>query len=317
MGDDNGRRYPRNLQGLLSFCTEYTRTEDASGNNVQEMSPERRKWLEEALASLRGEDPIKVLLEHIQILLDHTWVEEDHETALDNIKEYCEDLDLANDFNKIGGAHLIHKLLTQQYGSGVRWRAADLVGTLAQNNPTAQAELQSTLSCLLGYMDKPTESELVRVKCLYAISCLVRSNEDTLKEFLRLDGLSYLLRAMQTNIDKLQIKSAFMLSSLCQSSPSIKDDLCNMGMVEQMVALLHTEHSPFHEQLLAALYALTAEHSLSQSQCVRPELQLRQLLAEKRRFLAGKPEFEEELHYVEQLWNLLHFNSTESSLADR
>lgn len=31
---DEGRRYPPNLRGLLAFCTESTRTEDASNTSA-------------------------------------------------------------------------------------------------------------------------------------------------------------------------------------------------------------------------------------------------------------------------------------------
>jgi len=39
---------------------------------------------------------------------------------------------------------------------------------------------------------------------------------------MRLDGFSYLLRAMQTDIDKLRVKSTFMLSALCEARPQVK-----------------------------------------------------------------------------------------------
>jgi len=41
MADDNSRRYPPNLRGLLNFCTEYTQVEDApSASDISVMSEE-------------------------------------------------------------------------------------------------------------------------------------------------------------------------------------------------------------------------------------------------------------------------------------
>ena len=54
------------------------------------------------------------------------------------------------------------------------------------------------------------------------------------------DGYSVLLRAMQSPIKKLQIKSAFLLSSLCnkENVNNLKLSLVNMGLVEQATGLL-------------------------------------------------------------------------------
>jgi len=41
MADDNSRRYPPNLRGLLNFCTECTQAEDASStSDISVMSEE-------------------------------------------------------------------------------------------------------------------------------------------------------------------------------------------------------------------------------------------------------------------------------------
>jgi hsp70-interacting protein len=76
------------------------------------------------------------------------------------------------DFHKIGGFHLLPLLLRAQH-SGFRWRAADLVATLTQNNPYCQQEILSIqlLPLLLQLVDNSAEEELVRIKGLYALSC--------------------------------------------------------------------------------------------------------------------------------------------------
>lgn len=99
------------------------------------------------------------------------------------------------------------------------------------------------------------------------------------------------MRAMQQQVQKLKVKSAFLLQNLLVGHPEHKGrqleqrawggpggwvvgkgvhrggvrtvpltpeslpsgTLCSMGMVQQLVALVRTEHSPFHEHVLGAL----------------------------------------------------------------
>ena len=77
-----------------------------------------------------------------------------------------------SDFHKVGGFQILPTLLRSEY-DGLRWRTADLVGTLVQNNPYCQEEMLkiNLLPLLLEHLDDPTETNEVRIKCLYAISC--------------------------------------------------------------------------------------------------------------------------------------------------
>ncbi|KAJ6647871.1 hypothetical protein Bhyg_03094, partial [Pseudolycoriella hygida] len=50
---NDGRRRPHNLMGLLNFALESTKNEDAPNKSCfEEMEPERKKFLEEALKSM-------------------------------------------------------------------------------------------------------------------------------------------------------------------------------------------------------------------------------------------------------------------------
>lgn len=54
------------------------------------------------------------------------------------------------------------------------------------------------------------------------------------------DGYSVLMRAMQSPVEKLQIKSAFLLSCLCNRDKGneLKLTLIKMGLIEQAAGLL-------------------------------------------------------------------------------
>lgn len=61
---------------------------------------------------------------------------------------------------------------------GLRSGAAELVGTLTQNNPYCQKEVLEIglLPILLQKLDDSSETELVRIKSLFAISCMRTSS---------------------------------------------------------------------------------------------------------------------------------------------
>ncbi|UYV80247.1 HSPBP1 [Cordylochernes scorpioides] len=213
------------------------------------------------------------------------------------------------DFEKIGGFSQLLPLL-QVESPVVRSQAAELVAVLCQNNPYCQqaALREKLLPKLLQLVDSDPD-DTVSVKALYAVSCLARQSPILQEEFDKLDGFSYVLRAMQrTQIPKLRTKSAFLLSSLCHQNPAFRDTLYRMGLVEQLAALLRSDHDLSHEHLLSLLLAMARDHAPSRQACQRPELQLSSLLRERLTSLGGKEEYREESEYCRQILQLC-FNS--------
>jgi hypothetical protein len=54
---------------------------------------------------------------------------------------------------------------------------------------------------------------------------LIRENDHALEEFSLQGGYPVLLRAMQSNVEKLQIKSAFLLTYICHHHPAVKGNV--------------------------------------------------------------------------------------------
>ena len=78
---------------------------------------------------------------------------------------------LVTDFHKIGGYRVLDGVLRSNYGD-IRWRAAELIAALVQNNPYCQQKaLEVNILPLLVEMVDSDVDMLVRVKALYAISC--------------------------------------------------------------------------------------------------------------------------------------------------
>ena len=87
-------------------------------------------------------------------------------------KNRCVCVHIFTDLMKLGGMDLCVSSLLCHPQSGVRWHAAQLIATCAQNMPEVQCHLLSlgALKSLLQLTDHDP-NPTVRVKALYAVSC--------------------------------------------------------------------------------------------------------------------------------------------------
>lgn len=190
----------------------------------------------------------------------------------------------------------------------LRLKGCELIAETVQNNPAAQeiivnAGLLKEMCRLLDH--DPDEG--VQVKALYAISCIIRENEvASLKFDSEADGLGVLIRALQrdSKSPKLRLKACFLISSLCISEEKIRESLIRMGLVEQLIALLHQDHNPSHEYVASALHAVVSCDDGARSQCQRGELGLEQLLRSRIHELRDREECIEEVSFYQELLQL-------------
>ncbi|XP_029051028.1 hsp70-binding protein 1 [Osmia bicornis bicornis] len=284
----NQPRQPTNLQGLLRFAMEATNSQDTpSDSRFHPLDKERQEFLKQTLSSL-SVNVIEELQKCIRVLSNVVDLRpnddtSEQENALERIADFVDNIDTANDFYKIGGFSIFGPCLNSSQSS-IRWRAAEVIAELAQNNPFCQERcLETGLFPILLNMIDTDPTDAVRIKALYAVSCIVREHPVSLKYMDVNDGYSVLLRAMQSSVKKLQIKSAFLLSSLCtkENTNNLKLTLVNMGLVEQAAGLLATDDilPEIRDQLINILHGLTNEDFLpALKECRRPELCLRSTL---------------------------------------
>lgn len=308
-------RQPRNLQDLVRYSIEAgpSQPQEASQEIHDDLNLERRRFLEEALQSLT-EDVTKEVAEAIAVLKKYQSSDEDYstyESALDTIADRVDNIDCANDFCKLGGFDVVPACLSS-YCSGIRWRMCDIIAQCTQNNPFCQEHAVKCkfLKQLLHMVDKDPD-EKCRTKAFFAVSNVVRDCQQGLKEFLRLDGFSVVLRAMQSPIEKLRNKSTFFLSSVLSQHPEIIGEVYNMGFVEQLVTLIQSEHSPIHEHIISTLLTITKSHEPAQVECRRPELKLRSSLTFLRQHFQHDDAFREEMGYIKELMNLIFSDDSE------
>ena len=306
MSDSNQSRQPKDLEGLLKFCMQVTKDEDAP-ENVQ-MDPERQKWLEEAIAGMTV-DVIKQLTMGIKIIsMDKVFDPDTDDDALEDVEEAFEaildwtgNIDMANNFHKIGGFEVLKKLLTQSPHAMVRMNTSDVVAELSQNNPYCQKHFvdDGFIPILIDLMEKD-KAENVRVKCLYAISSIVRDNPDGLKAFVQGGGPSSLLISIQSSeSSRLRTKACFFLSSIACNNEEIKKMFSEMGFARQLIVLLQLEeHKQSHEHIAKALLTLLKDDLEVQKECRdSEELNFKVLIDSRKELLKNKEEFQEEYEY--------------------
>ncbi|XP_013878678.1 hsp70-binding protein 1 [Austrofundulus limnaeus] len=323
-GNRQNRRYPQNLQGVLQLAVDAGSAAEGPAP-VEPMSEERKTWLREALSEVcKGQmDEVEQMKQCLVVLRKDEMGEKDQddgddddederESAFEMLSELCENLDNARDFMILGGLELCVSRYLCHIQSGLRWRAAQLIASCAQNMPQVQDHLLQiqVLPKLLQLTDSDP-NPTVRVKALYAVSCLVREQEAGLQVFVAHDGFSVLMRGMQSENEKLRTKSAFLLLSLLTSHPEHKETVVSMGMVQQLVSVLRAPHSPFHEHVLGALCCLVEDFPQGLKDCRNPALDLEELLKQRASDLQGKDESQEELDFCERL-RVLCFSGQQS-----
>jgi len=308
MGQPNQPRQPKDMPGLLKFCLEATKNEDAPAadpnNPIEEMDPERKKWLEEALTSMTV-DFIEQLGNGIKILNSNTADLEEKEEVLDSLEDWLGNIDMANNFHKIGGYSCLRSCLLCPHPS-LRSGASHLIAEISQNNPYCQEKFVSEgfLDLLVTQLDQDTD-EHCQVKALYAISCIARDEPLALSKFGQLDGWSVIVKAVQRDSAKLRTKGCFMISSASQVSGQVVKEMVDMGLVIQLAHILHLPHDNSHEHILSALLTLVRNSSQAREEARAENLGLDQLLGERMKVLQDKEEFSECVEHSKSILQLL------------
>lgn len=176
--------------------------------------------------------------------------------ALDNILNYVDDIDTANDFLKIGGLFVLVPCLESTHAE-IRNKSASLIAELAQNNPYCQKQITEA-EVLPKLMNLLSENKTL-AGGLRAVSCVIRSYEPATRLFVEIGGLECLLGCLQrTSDEKLITRAAFLLNSLCLDFPDICDDLVKLKAIEMIIPLVQSkaEYNVALENVLCLLCSL-------------------------------------------------------------
>ncbi|XP_001628934.2 hsp70-binding protein 1 [Nematostella vectensis] len=323
-GGGDSRRYPRSLEGVLQLSVAAGGGETPSENVASEMSEERREFLAGALSSLSENSELEKMKQCVKVLSQPSSDNDEDEDkitekkhALEILASLADIIDNANDLHKIGGFPVFAEYLKNN-NSELRWRAADLVATVGQNNPYSQAVLvqMGIVQTLLKLIDADS-CEKTRIKAMYALSCMTRGFPAAEAVFLKHDGLSVLMRAMHSDTEKLKLKATFMMRHFLLADSVDKDIFVNMGMVEQFVSLLQEVKDDFKEHVTEALLLLAKRSQHAISECRREELALKAAIEARRQALvADRDGNQDEIENCDELLKLC-FAEQPADIEDR
>uniref|UniRef100_A0A182NU06 Nucleotide exchange factor Fes1 domain-containing protein n=1 Tax=Anopheles dirus TaxID=7168 RepID=A0A182NU06_9DIPT len=290
-------RQPRNLQGLLKFAMEATKDEDAPHPaQLEALDEERRRFLEEALKSLTV-DVVQELEKSMRVLLEGDSDEAKAE-AIDTVVDYVQDIDTANDFYKVGGFVIIKPGL-ESSSAEVRSGTLRLVGELAQNNPFCQQHLLE-LNILARLTELLSDEPSVAQQAMHAISCMVRHYEPCLAAFIEIGGLECMLGCIQTDNEKLRIKTSFLMANLCTELAPVRDEFIKLNAVERVMAAVKPakDYDAKLETALSTLNVLTeCEEGVRRCR----EGSLKQNLETILKLNGDKEECQEQVEYAQTL----------------
>ncbi|XP_050438577.1 uncharacterized protein LOC126844428 isoform X2 [Adelges cooleyi] len=250
----------RNLKDLLKMTTQMVNAEtDNFGSTDMESIEEKRIFLNNVLSTI-SVNVQEEMNNSINLLLDTNKSVEEHEYAFDVIEEYTDNIDYANDFQKLGGFQVFTPGLKSQH-STVRCKTAELIATLVQHNPYCQdkfMEEPSYINLLMSLVNTDPVDD-VRVKALHALSGLVRHNVSAFWKFIDLGGSNLILEALKSSCNKLKTKAAFLVYSTCHMGNDVADMFVAKGLVEilcQIIVNMESLDDNYHELFLSALNQL-------------------------------------------------------------
>jgi hsp70-interacting protein len=292
------------LQSLLRYSTSHTTTESSgetshaasttdNESTNREMSPERRKWLENALNSMTINpiDEMKKCLSYLETNNNEKDNEQKIEKkleALETLKDWCEDINFAIDFHKLNGYKLLPDLLNDS-NSDIRALACELIGTCAQNNPYCQETLLSTKILPLMFFKLDKDVDDVKIKALFAISCLTRDYEPGQQKLLEGNSLDILIRSLKSPVEKLQIKCCFLCSSICNNK-LIKDELTKKKLIETLIDMYRQPDSNIHEHVLSAINVMIDDNPVAIEQARQmKEINFKQILSQRIELIRNDP----------------------------
>ncbi|CAA6659713.1 unnamed protein product [Spirodela intermedia] len=258
IGDDDVDGAFSSLDGMLQWAignSDPIRLKEKA-NDVQRMSADeleaRRLQIKEVMEKLKMPSDADLMRIAINDLNKSTTSLEDRQRALNELLILVEPIDNANDLNKLGGLVAVIRELENSVPE-IRTTSAWVIGKASQNNPLVQDQVLSLGA--LNVLMKMVQSSYVEesLKALYAISALIRNNNNGQALFYAEDGcvtLQDIMRNSMVDI-RLQKKAVQMVADLADSQLENAPHF-----LKSVINLLSSSDSDLQEKALMAVGSL-------------------------------------------------------------
>ena len=244
---------------------------------------------------------------------------------MEALLDYIEDLNFAEDFQKMGGLELLMFALDSKHDDVV-WRAGECLATAVQNEAKLQMYVLElgAIGKVLQLLDE-TASEKVVLKMIRALSCLASANATVVEVFLSVGGLKTLTAAMERHADrtKVQLKTAFFLAGLPETFNAFAQHASEAGLIEVFVKIVKgSSEAMLWECVLRMLTNLCATSNCCIIDLQKEALNIKGLLGNRSAFIQSldaddRPGHEEEERHIKQLHTYLAMTVWASFVSHR
>ncbi|KAL4585772.1 hypothetical protein LXL04_010398 [Taraxacum kok-saghyz] len=255
------------LDGMLQWAIGHSDPAklELKARDVQQLSTDelqkRQKEIKELVERLETPSDAKLMriaiddLNNSSITLDH------HLHALEELLILVESIDNANDLHKLGGLDSVIQKLNNP-NPEIRLSCAWIIGKASQNNPIVQNQVIE-LGALpkLITMVKSSSIQEEAIKALYAVSAVIRNNQNGLKIFYSQNG-DLILQAILTNTTadvRLHKRSVSLIADLAEyhlhySNPKLEVPFfSSCGLVTPLINLATSGDLHLKEKVLLAV----------------------------------------------------------------
>jgi hypothetical protein len=174
-----------------------------------------------------GKPDAQLMREALIIGIDERQTEDDRLQALDDLEMLVENIDNANDLEKLALWKPLHNLLQcPNTTDSLKMRTLWVIGTALQNNPAAQLAYLDLdpLPTLLKSLSPISNSAETRSRALYALSGLLKLNAAAVQQMSLVGGWSALKMCLEDSEIRVRRKTTFLLNTLLlPTSPSQVD----------------------------------------------------------------------------------------------
>ncbi|KAF7369801.1 Fes1 domain-containing protein [Mycena venus] len=204
------------MESLLRWGIENS-TSETDGSNPP---PAPRQDLDPGIIDMiLGKSDAELMKEDMAVAKDDSRSEAARVEALDHLEMLIEQIDNANNLEKLQMWSPLHSLITSAPTASIKMQALWVIGTALQNNPAAQDAYAShdPLPVLTSFLEpSPSSTSQIRSKAIYALSGLLKHNASAVTALSRpdVDGWEKLRESLQDPDLGVRRKALFLLSAL-------------------------------------------------------------------------------------------------------
>ncbi|KAG6374114.1 armadillo-type protein [Boletus reticuloceps] len=179
--------------------------------------PERKDLDPAIIDHILGKPDAQLMKEALDVALDVSKDEDQRITAMDNLEMLVENIDNANNLQKLKMWEPLHGLIgLPSTTDGLKLQTLWVLGTAVQNNPAAQLSYLSLdpIPALLACLSPSSNSAGTRSKAMYTLSSLLKHSGPAVEIFTELQGWNALRHSLEDSDITLRRKTAFLINTL-------------------------------------------------------------------------------------------------------